>query len=277
MKNGNYIKKGRADEFELRNLVRIFLNKKWWFIGTFIVILVGGILFSLLRTPQYGLSSRLLVESIARDRYEILMEYFPEKTDKLISINNLTEEEKLKSDELLEEVLDNLDYPSLTELKDSIYISVEKGGVLVITTVNKEREKTYDINKTLLELYGTKRNTEINQYYDDLLESVEGEISSIQGEIEDLSEEAGEDDALAGEKIELRYETYYNLEESRDLLIENKDFFTNRIKVSIEPELNNVYSYYNIKRDLVFSLFAAIALGIIAAFAANYFQSLKRK
>jgi len=274
----NKSSKQEITEVKLIDLLRVLIREKGWFIGTFIIIFIAAVIFIFLRTPQFNLTSTLVISSINSSDYENLVQSFPEKTSELTGLKNISESNKFLSEDFLKEVIENLEFNiDVDELRDTIFIYTARDGILKITTVYSDAEKTYEINKVLIETYLNNRVNEIAQAYQDLLNEIELEMSTITAEIEDLSEESDNEDSLVKKEIELKYETYYNLEENKNLLIENKNYFTNRIKVLEAPDISNVYSYFNYKRDIIFSFFAAIALGLIAAFAANYFQSLKKK
>ena len=273
-KEGN---RSEVAEIKLIYLIKIFIRRKWWFIGAFIIIFITGILFAFLRTPQFNMTSTLIISSIKPDYYESLMQSFPEETKELTGINNISESEEFLSEDLFAEVIENLEFDiGIDELKDTVFIYTVKGGILKLTTVYNDAERTYEINKVLLEKYLSKREYGINQAYDNLLDEIELKMSTITAEIEDLSGRSNNEDSLVNKEIELKYETYYSLEENRNLLIENKDYFTNRIKVSEAPDISSVYGYFNYKRDIIFSFFMAIDLGLIIVFVVNYFQSLKK-
>ena len=273
-KEGN---RSEVAEIKLIYLIKIFIRRKWWFIGAFIIIFITGILFAFLRTPQFNMTSTLIISGIKPDYYESLMQSFPEETKELTGINNISESEEFLSEDLFAEVIENLEFDiGIDELKDTVFIYTVKGGILKLTTVYNDAEKTYEINKVLLEKYLSKREYGINQAYDNLLDEIELKMSTITAEIENLSGRSDNEDSLVNKEIELKYETYYSLEENRNLLIENKDYFTNRIKVSEAPDISSVYGYFNYKRDIIFSFFMAIALGLIIVFVVNYFQSLKK-
>ncbi|MBA7509001.1 hypothetical protein ES705_00938 [subsurface metagenome] len=269
--------KSEATEIKLIDLMKVFTRRKWWFIGAFIIIFIAGILFTFLRTPQFSLTSTLVVSGITPDYYDSLMQLFPGKTMDLIRVSNITESEKFLSEDFLKEAASSLDFNmSVDELKDTLFVSASSGGILKLTTVYDDAEKTYEINKALFETYLDKRSYEINQAYEDLLDAIDLKMSSITAEIEELSGRSEEEGNLVDKEIELRYETYYDLEENKNILIENKDYFIERIGVSKEPDISDVYGYFNYKRDIVFSFFMAIAVGLITAFAANYFKSSKK-
>lgn len=51
----------REDEIDLKELFRVFIRRKWWFVGTFIIVLVPGLLFTFTRTPEYSSTSTLRI------------------------------------------------------------------------------------------------------------------------------------------------------------------------------------------------------------------------
>jgi len=268
--NNNIEKKG---EVELREIGRIFVKKIWWFVGTFLIILIAGVLFTFLRTPQYGLTSTLIVSNVNQTYYETLMEYLPEKTSKLVIISNITESEEIRSDRLLEVLQENLSFDIDREkLESSIYVNSKKGDILNLTTVYKDRESTFEINDVLMSLYLEDINLRIDQAYDSLLSGIDQKMLDILDKVEKL-----DNDSIEGKKeIELKYEIYYKLEESREIFIENESFFIDRIRISKGPDISNVYKYFSVRRDIVFSLLFAIAMGVLVAFAVNYFQTIKK-
>lgn len=269
--------KNEVTEIKLIDLIKVFIRRKWWFIGAFIIIFIAGILFTFLRTPQFSLTSTLVVSGITPDYYGSLMQLFPEKTRELAGVSNISESKEFLSEDLLGEAVKSLEFNiDIDELKNTVFVYTAKGGILKLTTVYNDTEETYEINKVLLETYLSKRDYEIKRAYDNLLEEIDLKMSSILAEIEDLSNKSNDENTLANKEIELKYETFYILEENRNILIENKDHFIERIIVSKESDISDVYGYFNYKRDIVFSFFLAIAVGLITAFAVNYFKSSKK-
>ena len=50
------------DEIDLREIFRVFVKRKWWFIGIFIVVLIAGLLFTFLKTQEYTSTRQRLIE-----------------------------------------------------------------------------------------------------------------------------------------------------------------------------------------------------------------------
>ncbi|GAG62206.1 unnamed protein product, partial [marine sediment metagenome] len=118
----------KEDEIDLRELFRIFIKRKWWFIGTFVIVLIAGLLFTFLNTPDYTSTSMLKVkedyylDSIYMDS---ISEYFPAEASelKIGSLNDVATELKLSN--TLDEVIKDLNYDiDRNDLDKAINISV---------------------------------------------------------------------------------------------------------------------------------------------------------
>ena len=45
-------------ELSFIGLIRILLNKKWWFIATFIIVVIASFTYLLLKPAEYNVNSR---------------------------------------------------------------------------------------------------------------------------------------------------------------------------------------------------------------------------
>ena len=121
--------KNEVTEIKLIDLIKVFIRRKWWFIGAFIIIFITGILFTFLRTPQFSLTSTLMVSDTTPGYYSSLLQLFPEKTRELAGVSNISESEELLSEDFLEEAAGNLDFDiDVSELKDTIFVYTSRGG-----------------------------------------------------------------------------------------------------------------------------------------------------
>jgi capsular polysaccharide biosynthesis protein len=242
------------DNVQLKKIVDIPIKKKWWFIGAFLIVFLSGVLFSFLRTPLYGSGSSIQVIIIDPNIYKNLWEYFPEDANKLAGVtNNMISEnlvsEGIKSNLFLDDVSKKLSFIiSKKDLKNAIYTRIEGGISLIITVVYSDPGKAYEINKTVFDQYLDNKNSEISDAYNNFLEDVD-------------------------EKIK----TDSTLSDIKSLLVDNKDLFLKRIKIINKPDLGSVYKYYDKKRDLIFSFFLSIAIGLLVVFIVNYIQSVRIK
>ena len=244
----------RNDDVQLKKIVNIPIKKKWWFIGAFLIVFLSGILFSFLRTPLYGSGSSMAVTNIDSQVYKSLWEYFPEDANKLAGVtNNMISEnlisEGIKSNLFLDDISKKLSFNiSKKDLKNAIYTRIEGSGSLIITVVYNDPNQAYEINKTVFDQYLDNKNSEISDAYNNFLEDVDKKIK-----------------------------TDSTLSDIKSLLVDNKEFFIKRIEIINKPDLGSVYKYYDKKRDLIFSFFLSVAVGLLVVFIVNYVQSVKIK
>jgi len=242
------------DDVQLKKFLNIPIKKKWWFIGAFLIVFLSGILFSFLRTPLYGSGSSMTVANIDSQVYKNLWEYFPEDANKLAGVtNNMISEnlisEGIKSNLFLDDVSKKLSFNiSKKDLKNAIYTRIEDGISLIITVVYSDPNQAYEINKTVFDQYLDNKNSEISEAYNNFLEDVDTKIK-----------------------------TDSTLSDIKSLLVDNKEFFLKRIEIINKPDLGSVYKYYDKKRDLIFSFFLSIAIGLLVVFIVNYIQSVRIK
>ena len=291
------------DEIDLRELFKIFIKRKWWFIGTFIVVLIAGLLFTFLKTPEYTSTSMLKVkEDYYMDPIGI---YFPEEASelKIGSLNDVSIE--LKLSEILNEATKALSYNiDRNDLDKAINISVdEEKEILTLTTVYNNPEIAYKMNETLLDVYGKEKNSEFNKTYDRLIQKIEARIIDTQGQLDELSNLAEEyiigfnvkllneieklgsgipfsganytSPEIAG-KLNHNLSVYNDLEKINYILTENKELFVNKIEVIENPEISDVVAETNYIRNVLITIFLAAIVGFMMVFIVNYFITSKK-
>ena len=264
------------DEIQLKELFRVLFRNKWWSVGTFIIIIIIGTLFAFLRTPQYSATSIMKITSGGVTGVENLMEYFPIESNGLFSISTIIMSEELKSDTFLEELVESLDGRiSKDKLKNAIYIYAE-GVELQLTVVYSDPDLTYEINSTAVNLYINKKKGDLNLAFNNLVEAIDMKTEKIISKIEGLTYDTEEEKDLLEKDIELNYETYYSLTESKSVLMDNKDFYINRVVLAEGSEVGDIYEYFNLKRDLILVFFIALAFSVLIPFVVNYFGTLRK-
>jgi len=291
------------DEIDLRELFRIFVNRKWWFVGTFIVVLIAGLLFTFLKTSEYASTSMLKVKE---DYYlDSVSEYFPSEASELEigSLNDVATE--LKLSRTLDKVTKALNYDiDGNDLDKAINISIdEEKEILIITTVYSDPEIAYKMNETLLDVYEKEKNSEFNEVYDKLLQKTEARLADTQEKIEELSGKAEEYIIDFNAKLlkeigksaydaplvvttyispeisgELNYAlaVYNDLENINYILKENRELFVDKIEVIEGPELSDAGASANYGRNVLISIFLALIVGVMMVFVANYLASSKK-
>jgi len=293
----------KEDEIDLRELFRIFIKRKWWFVGTFLVILITGLLFTFLKTQEYTSTSILKVKE---DYYlDSISTYFPEEASelKIGSLNDVSIELKLR--ETLNDVTKALNYNiDRNDLDKAIGISIdEEKEILTLTTTYNDPEITYKINKTLLGIYKNKKNSEFNKTYDRLMQKIEARIIDTQGQLDELSNLAEEyiigfnvkllneieklgsgipfsganytSPEIAG-KLNHNLSVYNDLEKINYILTENKELFVNKIEVIENPEISDVVAETNYIRNVLITIFLAAIVGFMMVFIVNYFITSKK-
>ncbi len=292
------------DEIDLRELFKGFTNRKWWFIGTFIIILIAGLLIIFIRNPGYNSNSK--IEIVKDHHISSIEEYFPEEASKLRTKGLAGVSIEMESDEVLEELAGNLSFNiSKGKLLNAIHTSINgQRGILTLNVNYTDPESAYEINKKLLDVYKAKKTLELSGAYNILVQKVEKRLVDIQKEINKLSSEAEEyviDFNLAlledikeenpninflgidyippdlSIKLDYLSLTYSDLEKIRYSLTEDKELFTNEIEVVEDPEILDIRADKNYKLSALISLFVAMISGIIIVFIVNYFLSFKKK
>jgi len=296
----------KEDEIDLREIFMIFIKRKWWFLGTFLVVLIAGLLFTFLNTPTPEYSSTSIIKISDDYLLDSINKYFPKEASelKIGSLNDVSIELKLR--ETLNEVTKALNYNiDRNDLDKAIGISVdEEKEILTLTTIYNNPEISYRINKTLLDVYKNKKNSEFNEVYKRLVQKIGAKLIDAQEQIEELSgraeeyiigfnvkllneiEKSGSDVPFLGANYtspEIARKLNYSLTVCNDLekinyiLKENKELFVNKIEVIENPEVSGVGAETNYIRNVLITIFLAVIVGFVVVFLANYFISLKKR
>jgi len=295
----------KEDEIDLREIFMIFIRRKWWFVGTFIIVLIAGLLFTFLNTPTPEYSSTSIIRISDDYLLDSINTYFLEEASelKIGSLNDVSIELKLR--ETLNDIIRVLDYDiDKNDLDKAINVSIDKDKeILIITTVYNDAEVTYKINKTLLDVYKREKNLEFNEAYDRLLQKIEAGLIDTQKEIEELSgraeeyiigfnvkllneiEKSGSDIPFLGAnytspeiagKLNYTLTVYNDLEKINYILIENKELFVNKIEIIENPEISDVVAETNYIRNVLITIFLAVIVGFMMVFIVNYLDSLRK-
>ena len=306
MDKGNDIKKQikSEDEIDLRELFKIFVKRKWWFVGTFAIVLIAGLLFTFLKTPTPEYTSTSMLKVKEDYCLDSISEYFPTEVSKLGigSLNDVATE--LKLNRTLNKVTKALNYDiDGNDLDKAINISIdEEKQILIITTTYSDPEIAYKMNERLLYVYGKEKNSEFNEVYDRLLQKIEARLADTQEKIEELSDKAEEYIIDFNAKLlkevgksahdaplvvttyispeisgELNYAlaVYNDLENINYILKENRELFVDKIGVIEGPELSDAGASANYGRNIAISIFLALIVGVMMIFVVNYFIASK--
>ncbi|MCL6087398.1 MAG: hypothetical protein M1475_03205, partial [Actinobacteria bacterium] len=172
---------------------------------------------------------------------------------------------------------------------------------LNITVSSNNREDSYKINKTLLEVFTEQKNIEFEKAYSDFSTSLNNKLKENQNRLSEIKIQAENeiinyykeelnDSSKNTEGIKIQNEIAVsdnfkqqidNLEGEYKLLIEtmenvrqNKDFFVSRIFYNLEPQ---VYSNLDFLRNIILSVFAGLILAVAASLIVNIYNQKKNK
>lgn len=191
---------------DLKALVKIIKNTKWWFISTFIIVFIIGMLLNFFAFPnlRYYSKSHIIVSFKNAVFQDLVSINFKEENVNLWlivspmywnqSVNNwLTATTKtLSSDEFLGELAGKLNNRfTISELKKSIKFDRDiEINSLNITVSRNNKSEAYEINKKLLEFFSQKKEAEFQEAYLKLLLKVDDRLRALEKNMDLISEEA---------------------------------------------------------------------------------------
>lgn len=271
---------------KLRDLVSVFIRRKWLFVGFFLVILIVGLLFTFIKTPLYQSYSILKLKDVYYE--ESLYKYFPEEARSLgifapgMVVEELESEiltgitREIRDDILLDEVSGKLDFEiSKEDLKKVISPLIDRGNriIRVIVTYNSA-EGSYQINNTLINTYLENNINEKSEIIEDIILEIDGRIAALHEQYGNIKSQTKSADDIKSELDSINNLTVdlngikYNLEK-------NKEVYINNIEISAEPgipaEAINVDNF----KSILITVFAAVAAGLIAVYIPNIFIPFK--
>jgi len=284
--NKNKVSKFR-DTVKLRDLVSVFIRRKWAFIGFFLVILITGLLFTFIKTPVYQSSSTLKLKDVYYE--ENLYKYFPEEARSLgiFAPGMVAEEleseilssvtEDIRSDILLDEVSGKLDFEVNKEEINQVFDTlVDRGNriIKVITTYNSA-EGSYQINNTLIHTYLENRKEEKSKMIEDIILEIDDRVAILQQQFKDI-----ESQNEGAENIESKLNSINNLmvdlNEIKYNLENNKEVYINNIEISEEPSTPAEAVNVNNFKSILITVFVAVTVGLIAVYIPNVFIPFKK-
>lgn len=276
------------DSIKIRDLISIFVKRKWYFTIFFAAVLVVGLLFTFIKTPQYESYSYLELKGVYYD--ENIYKYFPEEAESLgifapemdvkelegSLLKNITA--GIRDEDLLGEVSGNLDFKvSREELEQAVSTLTDSGNKVVrVTATYDDADKAYRINDTLISLYMENSSERKSEILDNVILEIDSRIEELQGRIEEgsgedgLSDDTGTETDAAGSIIEELEKIKYNLENNRETYINN-------IEIQKEPFIPSEAVNMDIFKSLMVAIFASAAAGLIAVYLPGVFSSFRER
>lgn len=209
---------------------------------------------------------------------------------------------EFKTDDILNIVIENTGSNlSKEELSSSIDVRIDRRlATVTITIYTKDPELAYEINKILLDEYINNKKQLLEESYYSFLDEIDLRITEVKDELDILSVEAEQSvldfitrwkdelidlnlnnleigffDPIITRDIDNKYEDYTFLLNTKKVVQDNKELFTDRIEVLEMPELHNIQDYSNYFRNILLSIVVSLIFGIIVAFIVNHFKSSK--
>ena len=272
---------------KLKDILRIFLKRKWLFIGFFLVVLIAGLLFTFLKPPIFKTDSMLKLTEIYYD--DSLYSYFPVEAKILgiyspeADVNRLEEEriveiaKELESDDVLNKLSKNIDLEiNKEDLNAAANVYIDRGNrSLKIDVTYDTAEGAYQICEGLTYLYLDIKEKEFIDTYDSLMAKIDDRISELQVDIRDIDNENYDSLSEKNSEIDSINMIIINLEEIKYNLEQNKDVYLEKFEITQEPAFpGKPINEIGIK-DILIIVFVAIAVGLIAVFIPNIFIPTK--
>lgn len=249
-------------------------------------VLVAGLLFTFIKTPQYETYSVLKLKGVYYD--ENLYKYFPGEASELgffapeMDVKELEGSvlkgiaEGIRDDGLLEEVSGRLDFEiSKEELGQIVSILTDSGNKVVrVTTTYDNADEVYQINNTLISVYLESNRNKKSEIADDVILEINNKVAALQGKCEESNagnELSGDTDAgpdSAESIIDDLNKIKYNLESNRETYINN-------VGMQEEPFIPSEAMNMDILKSLLVAVFAAVAAGLIAVYLPGVFNSFR--
>ncbi|MGZ5486326.1 MAG: hypothetical protein ACXWFB_10525 [Nitrososphaeraceae archaeon] len=251
---------------DVKDVIKVFNKRKWWFVVTFIIVLILSLLFSfsLYKNSYYGVKSQITITLKNNNSQVMISELYPEESD--ILWLNLAEENipsylgdivgGTNREIFINELNKSLNFGlSDNELRERIgYTIDDKENRLTITTYSDDMETAKKINESLINIYTNNRISYFNTTYNVLLLKVEKKISENQ-----LSKNTEE------------YNTLVSIQKD---LVENKDIYINRITVANLPDVERIF--FNLT-DVLTGIFISVFAGIVVVFFINFIYVKRKK
>jgi len=275
------------DSMSFRDLLTIFLKRKWFFVIFFVAVLMAGLIFTLVKTPLYQSYSVIELKGIYYD--ENLYKYFPEEAIELgifapeMDIKELEGSvlkdisEDIRDDVLLDEVSRELNFDiSVEELKRLISPLIDGGNKLVrVITIYDNKEFVYQINNILTNKYLKENKDKKSEIIDYIIQEIDKRLPSLEAQYEEIKAEnvSGDTSSSAINSINSIMSDLskikYNLENNRETFINNIELLEETSVLSEDVKMDNL-------KSILITIFSALAVGLIAVYLPGVFTSFKK-
>ncbi len=289
-------KNQNVDEVNLKVFFKILIKRKSAFIIAFILVFIIGMAYTFLVSPEYSSVSQITLSNNEIYYNDEFYEYLPDEANSLWIIPRVENEKRIdyivgkldpidseiKSEPLISDAINllkdeftNNDFTK-SQLIKSVNITIDRwNGIVTLTTYAKTKGLAYGINKAILDSYIDVKVKERKEAYDSVVEKLKIEISVTERLLSDLVSdlEKNEKDTLLLKEFDEEYNKYVFLTSIQNNMLDNEEYFINRIQINKPPELDGVVNTSNYLRNILLSFIASAVIGIIAAFVVNHFKT----
>lgn len=285
-----------VDEISLKVFFKILAKRKLAFIIAFILAFIIGIAYTFLVSPEYSAVSQITLSNNEIYYNNEFYKYLPDEADSLWIIplvENIKRidyivgkldpiDSELKSEPLISNTISLLKNEftnnefTKSQLIKSMNITIDRwNGIVTLSSYANTPELAYGINKAILDSYTDLKVKERKEAYDSVIKKLKSEISATEKLVSDLSNdlEKNKKDILLSKKLEEEYNKYSVLTSIQNNLLDDKEYFINRIQIDKPPDLGSVVNTSNYLRNISLSFVASLIAGIIAAFVVNHFKA----
>ncbi len=305
----------QEDTIDLKTILRLFLKRKWWFIGTVIVVAVLGILYMFSKPVFYEVKYKFSFEDdLLPDDYLMYSDSQQLYSNESVFIEARDVDLIFETALIFRSLGDMEEIDDYSDYVHSSLIDLDLEGdtsIFSLKVKNTNKELANDIAINLIESLGTQVMNNDIAIFDNTLEMIDEDIkvfkeenNAYENEITAINEEIkgiyiGSEGILEGNEVLALNDIHYDIIEKkgeillyRERIIDNENEMKelNDLYKLFEVEKNKVHSRveiikadpdYDIDDDRAINLMIVILLslltGIIAVLAVNYIYKLKRK
>jgi capsular polysaccharide biosynthesis protein len=183
MKNNEVM--GKEDEIDLRDIFLIFIKRKWWFIGSVIIILIAGLLYTFLTPSNYLLTYQ--IELNEQYNNNSLSELYPNYASELNHVSLANVPVIFKSVSVfksLEGIDKDIYYNKLLEPESEVVrMSLnENTSIFNVSVAYPDYELADRIAKTLIDAFEKFIKNKGEMIFNKLLEKIEIDIGDLKDE-----------------------------------------------------------------------------------------------
>jgi uncharacterized protein involved in exopolysaccharide biosynthesis len=270
----------------LRDIISVFLKKKWIFLGFFTAVLIIGLLFTFIKTPVYKSTSVLKLKDVYYE--ENLYKYFPEESRALgvfapgLVVEELESEilvkitRDIRKDALLDEVLAKLDFGiTRNDLNETIYPLVDRGSrTITIIVTYTDAEGSYQINNLLINTYLENDKNNKSKIIENIITDINDRVTELRDEYGELENQDNKE--IIESELDSINNLIIDLNGIKYRVENNKESYVNNIEISGEPVIPAEAANMDNFKSILIAVFGAIAAGLIAVYLPSVFIPFKK-